>query len=167
MSAAPDRRHGVSSVQRARRPVSYADAPAGAGDTEPCEGRQASPSNPSGPRRKRGAELLTETIVLRCTSAEKAALHQRAVAAGLPASTLLREALGLAYARRRKPVPRADPALVLAVGRIGGNVNQIASALNRATASGPVTALQVIAVSRHLLAIERQLAKLIAGTPRC
>jgi hypothetical protein len=111
--------------------------------------------------------LLTETIVLRCTSAEKAALRQRADAAGLPASTLLREALGQVDARRRKPVPRADPALVLAVARIGGNVNQIARALNRASVAGPVTALQAIAVSRHLLAIERQLAKLIAGTPRC
>ena len=33
---------------------------------------------------------------------------------GLSAAELLREALGLAQARRRKPVPRVDPRLVLA-----------------------------------------------------
>ncbi|MEO9970383.1 MAG: plasmid mobilization relaxosome protein MobC [Hyphomonadaceae bacterium] len=44
----------------------------------------------------------------------------------------MREALGLTEARRRKPIPRVDPTLVLAVGRIGGNLNQIARWLNRA-----------------------------------
>ncbi len=63
-------------------------------------------------------------------AAEKAQL--RAEAAGLPAATLLREALGLTEVRRRKPIPRVDPVLVLAVGRIGGNLNQIARWLNRA-----------------------------------
>ena len=92
---------------------------AGATDTGPCEGRHASPSNPTGAGYARTTEPLTETFVFRCTAAEKAQLRAKAEAAGLPAATLLREALDLTEARRRKPVPRVDPALVLAVGRIG------------------------------------------------
>jgi len=103
-------------AQTARRPMSYGCAD----DTGPCEGRQ---------------EPLTETFVFRCTASEKAQLRAKAEAAGLPASTLLREALGLAEARRRKPIPRVDPALVLAVGRIGGNLNQILVKIERGLAS--------------------------------
>jgi hypothetical protein len=133
---------------------------AGAADTGPCEGRQASPSNPIGAGYARTKEPLTETFVFRCTAAEKAQLRAKAEAAGLPAATLLREALGLTEARRRKPVPRVDPALVLAVGRIGGNVNQIARWLNRAMQVGRVN-LDALTVARRLLTIERQLAALL------
>jgi len=139
---------------------------AGAADTGPCEGRQASPSNPSGAGKPRAKEPLTETFVFRCTTAEKAELRAKAKAAGLPAATLLREALGLTEARRRKPVPRVDPALVLAVGRIGGNLNQIARWLNRAMLVGR-TDLDSLTVARRLLAIERQLAQILDEARRC
>ena len=109
---------------------------AGAVETGPCEGRQASPSNPTGAGKARTKEPLTETFVFRCSAVEKAQLRAKAEAAGLPATTLLREALGLTEARRRQPIPRVDPALVLAVGRIGGNLNQIARWLNRAMPVG-------------------------------
>ena len=142
--------------------MSYADA----ADTGPCEGRQASPSNPTGVGKPRAKEPLTETFVFRCTAAEKAELRAKAEAAGLPAATLLREALGLTEARRRKPVPRVDPALVLAVGRIGGNLNQIARWLNRAMLVGR-TDLDSLAVARRLLVIERQLAQLLEEARRC
>jgi len=79
-------------------------------------------ANPTGAGKARTKEPLTETFVFRCTAAEKAQLRAKAEAAGLPAATLLREALGLTEARRRKRIPRVDPALVLAVGRIGGNL---------------------------------------------
>ncbi len=139
---------------------------AGAADTGPCEGRQASPSNPSGTGKPRAKEPLTETFVFRCTAAEKAELRSKAEAAGLPAATLLREALGLTEARRRKPVPRVDPALVLAVGRIGGNLNQIARWLNRAMLVGR-TDLDSLTVARRLLVIERQLAQLLEEARQC
>ncbi|WOI32838.1 plasmid mobilization relaxosome protein MobC [Tritonibacter scottomollicae] len=142
--------------QTARRPMSYA----GAADTGPCEGRQASPSNPTGAGKARTKEQLTETFVFRCTAAEKAQLRAKAEAAGLPAATLLREALGLTEARRRKPIPRVDPALVLAVGRIGGNLNQIARWLNRAMLAGRVD-LDALTVARRLLTIERQLGQIV------
>jgi hypothetical protein len=136
--------------QTARRPMSYA----GAADTGPCEGRHAA------------KEPLTETFVFRCTAAEKAQLRAKAEAAGLPAATLLREALGLTEARRRKPIPRVDPALVLAVGRIGGNLNQIARWLNRAMQVGRID-LDALTVARRLLSIERQLAQIVEAARRC
>lgn len=152
----------MRSEQTARRPMSYA----GADDMGPCEGRQASPSNPTGAGKPRAKEPLTETFVFRCTAAEKAELRAKAEAAGLSAATLLREALGLTEARRRKPVPRVDPALVLAVGRIGGNLNQIARWLNRAMLVGR-TDLDCLTVARRLLVIERQLAQLLEEVRRC
>ncbi len=152
----------MRSEQTARRPVSYA----GADDTGPCEGRQASPSNPTGAGKARAKEPLTETFVFRCTATEKADLRSKAEAAGLPAATLLREALGLTEARRRKPVPRVDPALVLAVGRVGGNLNQIARWLNRAMLVGR-TDLDSLTVARRLLVIERQLDQLLEKARRC
>ncbi|WP_368185870.1 plasmid mobilization relaxosome protein MobC [Aestuariibius sp. HNIBRBA575] len=149
-------------AQTARRPMSYA----GAADTGPCEGRHASPSNPTGAGKARTKEPLTETFVFRCSAAEKAQLRAKAEAAGLPAATLLREALGLTEARRRKPIPRVDPALVLAVGRIGGNLNQIARWLNRAMLAGRVD-LDALTVARRLLTIERQLAQIVEAARRC
>ncbi len=148
--------------QTARRPMSYADA----ADTGPCEGRQASPSNPTGEGKAPAKEPLSETFVLRCTASEKAQLRAKAEAAGMPASTLLREALGLTEARRRKPIPRVDPAHVLAVGRIGGNLNQIARWLNHAMKIGR-TDLDSLTVARRLVVIERQLAALLDEARRC
>ena len=152
----------MRSEETARRPMSYA----GTSDTGPCEGWQASPSNPTGAGKARAKEPLTETFVFRCTATEKAELRAKAEAAGLPAATLLREALGLTEARRRKPVLRVDPALVLAVGRIDGNLNQIARWLNRAMLVGR-TDLDSLTVARRLLVIERQLAQLLEEARRC
>ncbi len=149
--------------QGARRPVSYA----GAADTGPCEGWQASPSNPTGAGAAREKPALTDTFVFRCTAAEKAELRQKAEAAGVPVATLLREALGRTDARRRKPAPRVDPALVLAVGRIGGNLNQIARWLNRAHAAGLAPTIDAVEVARRLLSVERQLAQLLAQGREC
>lgn len=149
--------------QGARRPVSYA----GASDTGPCEGWQASPSNPTGAGAAREKPALTDTFVFRCTAAEKAELRQKAEAAGVPVATLLREALGRTDARRRKPAPRVDPALVLAVGRIGGNLNQIARWLNRAHAAGLTPTIDAVEVARRLLSVERQLAQILAAGREC
>ena len=99
--------------QTARRPMSYA----GAADTGPCEGRQASPSNPTGAGKARTKEPLTETFVFRCSAAEKAQLRAKADAAGLSAATLFREALGLNKSLPSQAHPSGHTALVLAVGR--------------------------------------------------
>jgi hypothetical protein len=105
--------------------------------------------------------------VFRCTAAEKAALRQKAEAAGVPVATLLREALSRTDARRRKPAPRVDPTLVLAVGRIGSNLNQIARWLNRAHAAGLTPTIDAVEVARRLLSVERQLAQILAQGREC
>ncbi|SCZ53955.1 mobilisation protein (MobC) [Epibacterium ulvae] len=148
--------------QRARRPMSYA----GAVDTGPCERWQASPSNPTGGGTPHAKAPLTETFVFRCSAAEKVELRAKAEAAGVPAATLLREALGLTEARRRKPAPSVDPTLVLAVGRIGGNLNQIARFANRALLAGRVD-LNTLAMARQLVVIERQLALILDEAQQC
>ncbi len=144
------------SKQSARRPMSYA----GAADTGPCEGRQASPSNPNHGRKHPKKEPLTDTFVFRCTSAEKADLCDKAALAGVPVAQLLREALGYVNPRRRKAPPRIDPALVLAVGRVGGNLNQIARWLNRAAKAGHVADIDALKLATRLVVIEHQLAQI-------
>ena len=134
---------------------------AGASSMGPCEGRQASPSNPTARGKARAKELMNETFVFRCTAAEKADLHAKAQIAGLSAADLLREALGATQSRRRKPLPHVNPALVLAVSRYGGNLNQVARWLNRATRAGHITQIDALRVVTALVAIERRLGVLI------
>lgn len=146
--------------------MSYADA----ADTGPCEGRRASPSNPTDTHRGRARELRSATIVFRCTEAEKAELRSKADAAGLSAAELLREALGLAQARRRKPVPHVDPRLVLALGRIGGNLNQIARRANASARRQTLGPQEALALASALVSLDRQLAAIRATAvekPRC
>ena len=173
----------------ARRPVSYAPR----ADTEPCEGRLASPSNPSvlrqsangdhqsshvgAPRQSAGdhddghasqqasaADGLDARIVFRCTPAEKAALLAKAEASDGSISNLMRAALGLVAEKRRRPVPKADPALVREFGRIGGNLNQIARWLNAATLAGHCRDIDALVVAARLVAIERAMSR--AASPR-
>ncbi len=62
-------------------------------------------------------------------------------------------------------LPRLYP-VVLAVGRIGGNLNQIARWLNRAMLAGRAD-LGALTVARRLLTIERQLAQIVEAARRC
>jgi hypothetical protein len=73
----------------------------------------------------------------------------------------MREALGLVQARRRKPVPRVDPSLTVAVARVGGNLNQLARWINRAVKSGRASNIDALKVSVRLVSLERQLAQII------
>ena len=136
---------------------------AGADATGPCEGWQASPSNPTGAGRTRAKEPRSATIVFRCTEAEKAELRAKADAAGLSAAELLREALGLAHVRRRKPVPRVDPRLVLALGRIGGNLNQIARRANASARRQALGPQETLMLATALVSLDRQLAAIRAS----
>lgn len=143
--------------QRARRPMSYADA----SDTGPCEGWQASPSNPTGPGQARAKEPLSETFVFRCTAQEKATLRGKAKSASLPASELLREALWGTRSRRRKPVVPVDPLLIRGIGKIGGNMNQIAARLNSSERRGFIPRISAMKLYACLVSIERLLAALV------
>ena len=139
--------------QRARLPTDYI------GGT--CEGRQASPSNPNQTRASGVKEGLSESVIFRCTPSEKAALVAKARAAGLPNATLMREALGLTEARRRKPVPRVDPMLTFAIARVGGNLNQLSRWINSAVKSGHANQIDALKVATQLVAIERQLEQIM------
>ena len=151
--ANPSRRpQGMTAIdptteQTARLPTDYI------GGT--CEGRRASPSNPNQTREEHVKEGLSETVIFRCTVAEKAALVAKADAAGLPNATLMREALGLVQARRRKPLPRVDPSLTVAVARVGGNLNQLARWINGAVKSGCASNIDALKVSVRLVSLER------------
>ncbi|MDO5529815.1 MAG: integrase arm-type DNA-binding domain-containing protein [Paracoccus sp. (in: a-proteobacteria)] len=84
-------------------------------------------------------------------------------AAGLSAAELLREAQGLAQVRRRKPVPRVDPRLVLALGRIGGNLNQIARRANASALRQALGPQEALMLATALVSLDRQLAAIRAA----
>lgn len=141
--------------QRARLPTDYI------GGT--CEWWQASPSIPNQTRASGVKEGLSESVIFRCTPSEKAALVAKARAAGLPNATLMREALGLTEARRRKPAPRVDPKLTFAIARVGGNLNQISRWINGAVKSGRASQIDALKVAAQLVVIERQMAQIAAA----
>ncbi len=140
-----------ASRKRARLPVSY-DTGLGRGGEPPL-------STPTQGQRDRSA-----LVIFRCSSAEKQELLDKAKAAGVSMSMLMREALGLVEARRRRPTPRVDPALVLQVARIGGNLNQIARCVNSAVTAGHTHEIDALVVAVRLVAIERALSLL--ASPR-
>ncbi len=141
--------------ERARRPSSrFATCEPG-----PCEGRQASPSNPNQTARGAVSEKQ-EAVFFYCSSEEKALIRQAAADRGLSMSALLRQLATGAAPKRRKPAPRVDPALVLTVSRYGGNLNQIARWLNTATRTGRASEVEALRVAAALVGIERRLAEI-------
>lgn len=83
--------------------------------------------------KKDQTESRGERLTLRLRPGERAQLAARASAAGLTLSEFARVA-ALGQAAEIPPpaaVVAADPALVLAINRIGVNLNQIAHGLNR------------------------------------
>jgi hypothetical protein len=107
----------------------------------------------------------TATLTVRCTPAEKEALKAKAELLGVTATELLREALGLelktAKARsRRRPIPKADPAILRGLARMGINLNQIARVLNSAHKAGQISTVSLVRVSSELIGVERQLSGL-------
>ncbi|MBU1280232.1 MAG: MobC family plasmid mobilization relaxosome protein [Alphaproteobacteria bacterium] len=105
-----------------------------------------------------------------CSSEEKALIRQAAADRGLSMSALLRQLATGAAPKRRKRAPRVDPALVLAVSRYGGNLNQIARWLNTATRAGRASEVEALRVAAALVGIERRLAEVLAQhrrSPEC
>jgi hypothetical protein len=128
-------------------------------DPEPCEGRQASPSNPS----KVGG--FEATIVFRCTALEKTTLQDQASRSRTSLSMLVREALGLAKTPRRlRPMPKADPELLRSVGRLCGDLGTIARRL-QPSPNGGLASLEAMLIVAELVAIERTLSDLIGSKP--
>lgn len=138
-----------ASRKRARLPVSY-DTGLGRGGKPPL-------STPTAVRRDHSA-----FVTFRCSAMEKQQLVDKAKAAGINMSMLMREALELVEARRRRPMPRVDPTMLLELARIGGNLNQVARWLNGAVAAGQAREIDALVVAIRLVAIERALSLLAA-----
>ncbi len=129
-------------------------------------GRRASPTNPT---EKTGSneEKLSEKIDLRCTKPEKAEIKAKADAAGVSASQLLREALGLADAKRRKPMPIIAPDIARAVGRTTRDVQQLASkAREELSRRSSIRQIETTAMIAALVAIDRRMAELLEISSR-
>lgn len=124
-------------------------------------GRRASPTNPTNCSDGED-EKLSEKIDLRCTKAEKAEIRSKAKAAGVSASQLLREALGLVDPKRRKPAPDVSPEIVLAVSRTTRDVQQLArEARQQLTRRASVHQLETSAMIAALVAIDRRVSELL------
>lgn len=82
------------------------------------------------PRPKKSAdEKLSETARFRMTPAERETLRMNAAAAGITeAEFCRRRCIGLPVTPTRT---RTDPALVVALNRVGNNVNQLARSVHR------------------------------------
>ncbi len=128
-------------------------------DTGPCEGRQASPSNPSD---SACVNHRTKVITIRCTAAEKEKLFASAKAKRKSTSEILRDALGLIESpkRTRRPPPKVDQKLLVAIHAIGTNCNQIARAINVARRHGDVRQLDAINILTTLVSLDRQLSSI-------
>lgn len=108
-----------------------------------------------------GATTKPEAVFFYCSAAEKALIRQAAKDRGLSMSAFLRQLATGAEPKRRRKLPRVDPALVLAVSRYGGNINQLTRWLNTAVRSGHASQIDALRVTTALVGIERQLAQII------
>ena len=128
-------------------------------DTGPCEGRQTSPSNPTD---SACVNHLTKVITIRCTAAEKEKLVASAKAQRKSTSEVLRHVLGLIDSpkRTRRPPPKVDQKLLVAINAIGTNCNQIAHGINAARRHGDMRQLDAIDILTTLVSLDRQLASI-------
>ncbi|NBB81665.1 MAG: hypothetical protein GVY36_19860 [Verrucomicrobia bacterium] len=88
-------------------------------------------------------------------------LRKKAAAAGVSASQLLRETLGLTDAKRRKPVPAVPPEIVVLVAGTTRDIQGFASDARRkmgTTIPGQLDALNLIG---GLLMLDRRLSDLM------
>ena len=143
--------------ETARRPSSRSST----FEPGPCEGRQASPSNPNLPATTAGPAAKPEAVFFYCSAAEKALIRQSAKDRGLSMSVFLRQLATGTEPKRRGKLPCVDPALVLAVSHYGGNLNQVTRLLNTALRAGHASQIDTLRVTTGLVGIERQLAHII------
>lgn len=101
---------------------------------------------------------------VRCSEEERDIWLHKARAEERSLSDYTRHLLSSEPMRRRARPPEVDPELLAAVGRAGNNLNQISRALNTDRKAG--RALDLIAVRTMLVALDRQLADIIAEHSR-
>ena len=129
---------------------------------KPCEGGQASPSNPTKPRKSCKPKERPRAIYVECSDELKVLVRERANAQLQSVSAFVRELVVGTERRRPRPFPTVDPELVRAVARYGGNLNQVARWLNTATRTGRASEIDALKIATILVGIERGLADIIA-----
>ena len=136
------------------------NADAGASALPAARPRRRSPD-----RGKRGGRLDKGRVTIRLSADERAAAEQKATAAGLDIAGYFRLA-GLGYAgtgaRRRTSIDVAALARLQAqLGHIGGNINQIARAINY---NDPVEAPVIVKALNEHRALVLQISDLLRNT---
>ena len=116
-------------------------------------------------RREPKKRIKRELVLrVRCTDEERDSWLHKARAEGRTLSDYARHLLSSEPMRRRARPPEVDPKLLAAVGRAGNNLNQISRALNTDRKAG--RAIDLIAIRTLLVALDRQLADIIAEHSR-
>lgn len=113
--------------------------------------------------KKEEQDTRTERLNLRLTPDERAEVDAKAAAVGVsPTDYARRLALGGRLARITRSV--SDPVLVLALNRLGVNLNQIARSLNN---SGGVSPAELSATLARLNALLDQLQEVFSESQCC
>lgn len=109
---------------------------------------------------------LVRKLVLRvrCSEAEHADWMHKARDQERSLSDYARHVLSVEPMQRRARPPVVDPELLAAVGRAGNNLNQIARAMHTDRKAG--RRIDLIAVYTLLMALDRELAEIVAGHSR-
>lgn len=122
-------------------------------------------------RPPKNGEVLDGRLAFRLPSAVADEWKQAAESKGVSLSDWLREQVDgddvetIATGKKtpvrviRRPAPKADPALVTGVAKIGNNLNQMARALNECRLIGD--AVQLVEVAAQLAAIRADLLSLL------
>jgi|GEM_PF-2587831 len=109
-------------------------------------------------------EVRELVLRVRCSEAERATWLRKAGAQERSLSDYARHVLSAEPMQRRARPPVVDPMLLAAVGRAGNNLNQIARALHTDRKAG--RRIDLIAVYTLLMALDRQLAEIVAEHSR-
>lgn len=92
---------------------------------------------------------MDKWIKVRVTEEERKQWQDRAEAAGMTLSDLIRDSLANPPKRRRKPqVVVADPALLRQLAALGNNFNQVARVINAADITPDVSARLLVYLTR-------------------
>lgn len=104
----------------------------------------------------------TKRVEVQFTEAEYEQLLQRKTKARL-AEWVRETCLGSELSKKAKPVPKIDPALLVALSKIGGNLNQIARHLNT---DRTLSAQEKVKALLELASIEQSLGELVGNADK-
>jgi len=104
----------------------------------------------------------TKRVEVQFTKEEYSLLLERKTKARL-AEWVRETCLGSEPSKKAKPVPKVDPALLVALSKIGGNLNQIARHLNM---DDTLSAQEKVKALLELASIEQSLGELVGNADK-